>query len=358
MRVYLVMRSTLLAGVTVAHTQRPSRVLIVAAAGYGKSAALEADLPTLGLRRTAADLLAGGIPDAPWLGVDDLDDLAPHDQVEVVRQLALLPPETGIAIASRTPLDPTARTRLRGQVYERGPQDLALEQYPIARILAEEYAVLDPEAAGRVHALTAGWPALVHFAADVLAHQDHADLSHALTRPGSAAATRVTSNVLDGLPDAVRDVLDVLADLGAVTPGLCSRLWGDKGGQPAVEAMHQLRQMGVLVPVRRLGAGGRSPWCRLSPACWPESDRPPSTSTCCEPPLWPTRTRAWPFRPASPTRGPVTGRPWSVSSPSGARTCCGTGTPVVSQTCSAGRPTATWPPIVRRTHADALANLG
>ena len=148
MRVYLEMRFTLLAGVTVAHTQRPSRVLIVAAAGYGKSAALEADLPTLGLRRTAADLLADGIPDAPWLGVDDLDDLAPHDQVEIVRRLALLPPETGIAIASRTPLDPAARSSLRGQVYERGPQDLALEQYPIARILAEEYAVLDPEAAG------------------------------------------------------------------------------------------------------------------------------------------------------------------------------------------------------------------
>ena len=171
MRVYLEMHFTLIAGVTVAHTQRPSRVLIVAAAGYGKSAALEADLPTLGLRRTAADLLADGIPDAPWLGVDDLDDLAPHDQVEIVRQLALLPPETGIAIASRTPLDPAARSRLRGQVYERGPQDLALEQYPIARILAEEYAVLDPEAAGRVLALTAGWPALVHFAADVLARQ-------------------------------------------------------------------------------------------------------------------------------------------------------------------------------------------
>jgi hypothetical protein len=79
--VYLELRSTLIAAVTVAHTQRRSRVLIVAAAGYGKSAALEADLPSLGLRRTAADLLADGIPDAPWLGVDDLDSLRPRDQV-------------------------------------------------------------------------------------------------------------------------------------------------------------------------------------------------------------------------------------------------------------------------------------
>ena len=131
-----------------------------------------------------------------------------------------------------------------------------MEQYPIARILAEEYAVLDPEAAGKVHALTAGWPALVHFAADVLARQQHTDLSQALTRPGSAAATWLTSNVLGNLPDAVRDVLEVLAGLDVATPDLCARLWPDEGGQPAVEAMHQLRRMGVLVPIRRLDGEG------------------------------------------------------------------------------------------------------
>ena len=49
---------------------------------------------------------------------------------------------------------------LRGQVFERGPADLALEPFAVARLLADEYAVNDPEAAPRVFDLTRGWPAL------------------------------------------------------------------------------------------------------------------------------------------------------------------------------------------------------
>ena len=56
----------------------------------------------------------------------------------------------------------------------------------------------------------------------------------------------------------MRDVLDVVADLGPVTPGLLCATVGEQvvAAAEAVEAVHQLRQMGVLVPLRRLGAGG------------------------------------------------------------------------------------------------------
>ena len=101
---------------------------------------------------------------------------------------------------------------LRGQFFERGPADLALEPFAVARLLADEYAVTDPEAAPRVVDLTGGWPALVHFAGDALARQPDVDLARSLTRPSSAAAAWVASNVLAGVPD------DALTLLGS-SPG-------------------------------------------------------------------------------------------------------------------------------------------
>ena len=163
----------------------PPRVLIVAAAGYGKSAALEAELPAGGRRFRASEVLTADLSGVRAVGVDDLDELAPSEQSAVVRRLAALPPDVGFVLASRRPLDLAARMRLRGPVFERGPLDLALDPMAVARVLAEEYGVLDPEAAARVHALTAGWPALVHLAADTLAREPGSDLAEALSRPGS-----------------------------------------------------------------------------------------------------------------------------------------------------------------------------
>ena len=71
---------------------------------------------------------------------------------------------------------------------ERDAADLALTPYEIARLLADESGVTDPEAALRVADLTAGWPTLVRFAGDALGRDAHVDLATAMTAPGAPAA--------------------------------------------------------------------------------------------------------------------------------------------------------------------------
>src|SRR4051794_4567789 len=241
--------------VTPRRSQQPSHVVIVAAAGYGKSAALETDRPRGGRLWRAAELAVGELPATGWIGIDDVDALEPGDQDALFERLSTRPAPAGFTLTCRTPLDPALLRRLRGPVFERGPADLALGAHAIAGLLAEEYGVLDPEAAGRVFSLTSGWPALVHFAADALAHRADVDLADALSAPGSAAASWIASNVLAALPQPVQDLLGLAAGLGPVTPQLCDQLarFGALYGTEA--ALEQLRRLGVLVPRRRPGGG-------------------------------------------------------------------------------------------------------
>ncbi len=242
---------------TSAHPQRPARLLIVAAAGYGKSVALDAELPTGGRRLRGSQALTADLSGAPAWGLDDLDELTPQEQVDLVRRLATLPGEVGIVLASRAPLEPAARLRLRGQVLERGPADLLLTQHAVARVLGEEYGLLDPEAAERVHDLTAGWPALVHLAADTLAREPDGDLAGTLTRPGSATATWVSANILSSLPEEVARTLGIVAELGPVTQAVLDRVAEALGVRLTGADEQLLARLGVLVESRLVGHGTR-----------------------------------------------------------------------------------------------------
>lgn len=230
-------------------------MLITAAAGYGKTTALEAERPLGGAVCTAVEALEHGLPRAPWIGVDAVEETDVDRRRELVRLLGGLPPQVGICLAGRTPWPRDVRDGLRGPYVERGPADLALSPYAIARLLAEEYAVGDPEAASRVVEATGGWPALVHFAADVLARHPDADLLEALTERGSAAATWVRSAILADLPKPARRLLTVIAGLGPVTLGVCrrvaerSRLVVDD----LPDVVERLGQQGVLLPATRPG---------------------------------------------------------------------------------------------------------
>ncbi|GAA4352217.1 tetratricopeptide repeat protein [Angustibacter luteus] len=229
--------------------------MVVATAGYGKTTALESEAPAAGLRRQAVDLVAGPLPDAPWLGIDDLDVLSAGDRLLLLERLAALPDDVGFTLTARCPLDDALLATLPGPVLERGPQDLRLSTYQVAGLLAQEYGVQDPAAAGRVHAATAGWPMLVHFAADLVAREPDADVVTALAAPGTASARWVTAQVLAYLEPAVRDALRVAAALGPFTARLLENL-SPLGSAAAAAAVDRLCRSGVLVARQRPGGLG------------------------------------------------------------------------------------------------------
>jgi DNA-binding SARP family transcriptional activator/tetratricopeptide (TPR) repeat protein len=218
----------------------------VAAAGYGKTTRAEADLPDGGLRCTAAEALALGSLVPRALLVEDLHEVSAGERVEVLKRIGRLPDGIPVTLTSREPLDAECRSMLKGQVFERGPADLALTPHALARVLCDEYRISDPEAPARVHALTRGWPALMHFAADALSRGSGDDCAAALTRPGSAAVAWLATNVLAALPKPVFEVLSAFAQLDPLTRDLVDD-----------EAFEWLRLSGLIVAHPRLGLLGR-----------------------------------------------------------------------------------------------------
>lgn len=241
-------------------------VVVVAAAGYGKTTLLERRAASAGGRyATAPELADLGLTDLSArlsvLVVDDLDRLSTQEQAALLRALAGLPSTVPIVLASRRPLGRTARGLLKRPLIDRGAVDLALSPAGNARVLREEYGVADTDAAEQVYQLTGGWPALAHLAGDVLGRRgvDPSELLAALSDPGTPAAEWVRGQVLAELtPPAVR-VLDLSLDVGPVTATLCAELAplaglaGPSGGGRAREAFTLLVRSGVLVPDPRSG---------------------------------------------------------------------------------------------------------
>ncbi|MDN5767923.1 MAG: tetratricopeptide repeat protein [Humibacillus sp.] len=232
----------------------PKRVLVVAAAGYGKSALLEQQRPPDGVVLPAATALANGLPPAGWVGIDNLDDLTGADPARLLGLVSSACAST-VVLAARMPLAPAARSLLRGSVFVRGPLDLALDPYAVARCLSRDYGVTDPEVAVTVAELTAGWPTLVHFAGDALARDPRIDVRAHLRGPAGPAAHWLDTEVLSGLTASQRRMLGLLAGLGPVTQLLCDRLdraGGAPTGTGGVDGMVDLLEgLGLLVPVHR-----------------------------------------------------------------------------------------------------------
>lgn len=195
--------------------------------------------------------------------VDDLDRLTASEQQAVADRIRLWPDWIGVRIASRTPLPPSVRTRLGGLLFERGPADLALTSHQIGQVLADEYAVTDPEAPSTLYELTRGWPALVHFAGDQRTRGAGADLERDLRRPESPVMSWIASDVLTGMPTGVADVLHLLAGLDPITPELVRHVCAGRAAgcaDAADAAFEHLRAVGLLVPHRRLHLLGREGW--------------------------------------------------------------------------------------------------
>ncbi|HEX6148194.1 tetratricopeptide repeat protein [Nocardioides sp.] len=227
-------------------------VLLRAAAGFGKSTALEVARPRDGLVLTAREAL-DSLPESRWLGIDDLHELDPRDQQGLLEAVAAHRSTTHLVVASRDPLPPVAARELRGR--ERGPEDLCLSPYDVRRVLLDEYGVADPEVPVEVHALTAGWPTLVHLAAEELARRPDVDVRSALSSRGAPATGWVQREVLPTLRPDARRLLAGLAGLGPLAPEVFDRVADVLDVGPR-DWSGDLTSFGILTPLRGLGRDG------------------------------------------------------------------------------------------------------
>ncbi|MGN9909401.1 tetratricopeptide repeat protein [Phytohabitans sp. LJ34] len=232
----------------------PSRcLLLVAAAGYGKTTALEsacAVVPAFAEPPLALDA-----------GVDDVCRLGDADQVRLAHWAAGLH-DVRLSLAARRPLHPDALAVLAGlpaPPVTRGPADLALTPDQVIRTLRDEHGVGDTDLAYLTYELTAGWPALVQLAGAALDRQGvgRRDLLAALAEPGTAGACWVRDQVLADLPAPAARLLEAVTDLDPVSKALCTTLTPSTGDSPdgTVEALRWLAATGLMVaaPVRRPG---------------------------------------------------------------------------------------------------------
>ncbi len=240
--------------------------LVIAAAGYGKTAWVEAAQGAEGVHWLRADQAGARDPDlgagVRAVVIEDLHRLGHIEQGELLDRLAELPPEVSLTVTSRDPLPAKTRARLAGPVSEVGPAELALSPATVAAVLAEEYGLDDPELPTRVHTATAGWPTLVHLAAEAAARKPSADLMATLGKPGSAAAAWLESEVLADLSGEVVDLLSAVADLEPLTSDLISHVLqqGDlsfTGLGAETEVVDRLVGTGLLVPHPRAALVGR-----------------------------------------------------------------------------------------------------
>ncbi|MEU4768074.1 BTAD domain-containing putative transcriptional regulator [Actinosynnema sp. NPDC023794] len=196
--------------------------VVVAAAGYGKTTAVRQ-----WLRDTGEQALV----------VDDVSaDHLPSPQRRPDR----------LVLLSRRPIPVAALLRYDlGAPIEIGPRQLALSPRQVAVLLAGQYGVDNPDTAASVHALTAGWPALVHLAA---AHVVAAGVSEPstdlLSQPDNPLYDYVCAEVLDDLtPDAL-ELLAHLSVVGAVSAELTADI--GEGGLGAQIGL--LARLGLLLP--------------------------------------------------------------------------------------------------------------
>ncbi|WP_433111249.1 hypothetical protein [Micromonospora sp. CA-246542] len=251
-------------------------LLLVAAAGYGKSTALEAiggDGPTACHR--AADLIdALSHPTGPSdadpparIAVDEVSALTGDEQLALVRLLGALPGQPAVTLAARHPLADAARSACVGTVVHRGPETLALGRDQVARILRDEHAVPDSDLAYLVYELTAGWPAWVHLAGDALGRQGvgRRELLAALTEPGTAGGQFARDEILTDLPARVARLLGGIHRLDPITAPLCVAIDADAPADATERALRWATRTGLLVAHPRRRSDPTASTVRLVP---------------------------------------------------------------------------------------------
>ena len=260
--------------------------LVVAPAGSGKTTALAqfamvTDATTIWLRtdpldgsveRFVAHLDHGwanalGREVAGWLTIDDaihgfeaaadrpivvvIDDL--HEirgrpaEAAVARLIVDAPDHVGLAIGTRTmPSFDVTRLRLTGELLEIGPDDLRFRTWEAERLLNDVCGLrLSPEDVARLTQRIEGWAAgfqLFHLAVRHKPPAEQRRLIGVASSRSSLARQYLTRNVLDALPDTLRNFLLDTSVLGVVNGALADKLLARDGSDAELWQLEELEQ--------------------------------------------------------------------------------------------------------------------
>ncbi|RZU53795.1 two-component SAPR family response regulator [Krasilnikovia cinnamomea] len=261
--------------------------VVAAAAGYGKTTAMRdwysaaraswhrglppgPDEPVDALAGVVVDEVQAGAGQIVFDDLPRLPDGTPRSLARALEGLAGAAGPVDVILASRWPPGTAAPALARVDV---GPAELSLPVEQIADLLtgydltgvaagSDAHAQELPE---RIHQATAGWPALVHLAAETLRTSGvpHGPLLPVIAAPGGLIASYLDEEVLPALPDAAVRLLAHVGDLAPVGAELCRAL----GHPQADEIVRLLAASGLLSAASspRPLPGGPAPCQRVVP---------------------------------------------------------------------------------------------
>src|SRR4051794_4082668 len=246
----------------------PPLTLLVAPAGYGKSALL-ADWASHDPRPFAwvrvlrsdddvASLVSHavrGLDSDFVLVLDDVHNLRDRQALELVSELLeRLPAGARVVMAGRSePGVQVARLRAERRTLELGPADLALTRAEVGAIAAASGLELDERGRDLLARRTEGWPAGVYLAALAVRGED--DPAAALGEFSGAdriVTAYLCSEVLAALPRRLADFLKRSSILGRLSAPACDHLLErDDSGRVLAELA---RSGSLIVPLDRTGS--------------------------------------------------------------------------------------------------------
>lgn len=212
-------------------TSRPDRfvprlVERLAAAGLAAMPRLGLrDLRSLTRRRAVLAATADALRiDGPWYVI--LDNFPTGKSRELGADLEFLLTRTErslrvVVLADAQPALPLHRLTMAGEVTVINGSELDLSQVEVAQLLRQHGVDPIEPVVDAVLEVTHGWPAGVRLAAQLLGRQPRAA---ALAAAGDAIAEFLRAEVLTGLPDDVRDVVERLSIVGDASDELAREL--------------------------------------------------------------------------------------------------------------------------------------
>ncbi len=259
--------------------------LIVAPAGYGKTTAMATLAASAGvpaawyrveawdsdeaslllhleaaLRRAAPELsgpwttlgdaagaLEASVVSPTLLVIDDLHTIEGTPAEALLERFIEYAPEMlAVVVASRSqPRFNLPRLRVLGRVVELGVDDLRFRTWEVEQLFRDFYAQpLGPHELAELARRTDGWAAglhLFHLATRNRSGDERRRVLGALGSRSRMIREFLTSNVLDQLPDELREFLVATSVLGVLNGQLCDWYLGRQGSQTILLELHRRR---------------------------------------------------------------------------------------------------------------------